>query len=261
MVMKMFYKVKYNGDSDIMNKVVLITGASSGIGVATARLFASCGYDVALNYFSGKDRVLLLSNELEEKFKISTLCVRADVSNEDEVNEMVDEVIKKFGRIDVLVNNAGIAIDSDFSVKNVVDFKRMLDVNLIGTFLVSKYVSYHMKKHGSGSIVNVGSTNGINSYYPYSMEYDTSKAGVHILTKDLAIEFAPDIRVNAVAPGWINTPMNSDLADDFILEEKKKIVLNRFGDPIEIAKVIYFLASDDASYVNGTILIADGGRK
>ena len=244
-----------------MGKVALITGASSGIGYSTALLFAKKGYDVVIHYFHGEDRAIRLAEEIHECCEVKTLVLQADISIENEVKHMVQEVIKEFGKIDVLVNNAGIAIDTDFSCKGLEGFRNILDVNLIGTFLVSKYVSYYMKEIGSGSIVNVGSTNGINSYYPYSLEYDASKAGVHILTKNLAVELAPNIRVNAVAPGWVETPMNADLSREFCEEECSKIVLNRFANATEIANVIYFLASDDASYVNGEVVVVDGGRK
>lgn len=244
-----------------MGKVVLVTGASSGIGEATARLFASYGYDIVIHYFKNQEKAMNLSNELKECYHCRTFCVQGDVALEEDVKSVVESVIREFGRIDVLVNNAGIAIDSDFSMKTVEDFKRVIDVNLIGAFLTSKYVSKYMKEREYGSIVNVGSTNGIDSYYPYSMDYDASKAGVHVLTKNLAVELGPKIRVNAVAPGWVKTPMNLELDSSYLMEEEEKIVLGRFAEPDEIAKVIYFLASDDASYVNGSIIVVDGGRK
>ena len=118
-----------------------------------------------------------------------------------------------------------------------------------------------MKKNGKGAIVNVSSTNGIDSYYPYSMDYDASKAGINLLTKNLAVELGPEIRVNSVAPGWVTTEMNQELDEEYIQEEEAKIILNRFAEPYEIAKAIYFLASEDASYINGAILQVDGGRK
>ena len=241
-----------------MNKTVLITGATSGIGKATAIVFAKNNYNVVINYNSSYDNAISLSNELEEKYNISTLCVKADVSSEEEVEAMANKIKEKYSKIDVIVNNAGIAIDTTFEDKTVSNFKRILDVNLIGPFLVSKYVSKIMVK---GAIVNVGSTNGIDSYYTYSLDYDASKAGLHILTKDLAVELSPKIRVNAVAPGWVNTPMNKDLDKEFLNDELNKIALNRFAEPEEIAKVIYFLASEDASYINGSIIVVDGGRK
>lgn len=244
-----------------MARVVLVTGSSSGIGEATVKLFASRGDDVVIHYYSGKERAQKIAEDISLEYGVKTLCVGADIANEDAVKEMIDKVILEFGRIDVLVNNAGIAIDSDFTDKTVSNFKRILDVNLVGPFIVSKCVSKYMLKQESGVIVNVGSTNGIDSYYTYSMDYDASKAGLHILTKDLAIEFGPNIRVNAVAPGWVMTPMNEELDDDYMKEEQAKVALGRFAQPMEIAKVIYFLASNEASYVNGSIIVADGGRK
>ena len=244
-----------------MNKVVLITGASKGIGKYTAEYFAKNNYNVVINYLTSKEDALKLKCELENKYNITCLTIKADVSCEEEVRKMVDSVIDKFGHIDTLVNNAGIAIDTTFEDKTVSNFNKILATNLVGTFLVIKYVSKYMKKEGKGSIVNVSSTNGIDSYYPYSMDYDASKAGINILTKNLAVELSPNIRVNAVAPGWVKTEMNKELDKDYIKSEEEKIALGRFAAPIEIAKIIYFLASDDASYINGTIVVADGGRK
>lgn len=241
-----------------MGKVILVTGASSGIGESIILEFAKNGYDVVINYNTGYDRAIRIARDIEAKYSVSTLCVKADVSNEEEVKRMVEEVVDTFGHIDVLVNNAGIAIDSDFSDKTVSNFKKILDVNLIGTFLVSKYVFPHMDK---GCIVNISSTNGIDSNYTYSMDYDASKAGVNILTRDLAIEFGPHVRVNAVASGWVDTPHNKGLDLDYIKAEEEKIVLGRFAEPSEVAKVVYFLASPDASYINGSIIVVDGGRK
>lgn len=244
-----------------MGRIVLVTGASSGIGEATVKLFASRGDDVIIHYHFGKLRVEQIALEIREQYGVRTLCVQADISEEVQVEKMVEKIVQEFGRIDVLVNNAGIAIDSDFSVKGSDSFIKTLNTNLIGPFLVSKYISKHMKSQNKGVIVNVGSTNGIDSYYPYSLEYDASKAGVHSLTKNLAVELGPSIRVNAVAPGWVMTPMNASLSEEFMEQEKEKVVLKRFAEAIEIANVIYFLASDDASYVNGAIIVADGGRK
>lgn len=240
-----------------MNKVVLITGASRGIGASTALVYASKGFDVVINYQNSKEAAENLSRELEEKYRIKTLCIKCDVSDEEEVKLMIDTIIKKFNRLDVVINNAGIAIDSLVEDKTKESFRKTLDTNLIGTFLVSKYAYKNMEK---GSIVNVSSTNGINSYYPFSADYDASKAGVNILTKNLAVEFAPKVRVNAVAPGWVKTEMNALLDKEFIEKENAKIVLARFADPAEIAKVIYFLSSEDASYINGEIIVVDGGR-
>lgn len=243
-----------------MEKVVLITGSSKGIGKATAVEFAKIGgYKVVINYLTDKVNAEELSNYLKEEYKIETLVIKADVSNEEQVKNMIQEIIDKFGRIDVLVNNAGIAIDKEFEDRTVEDWKRTLEVNTIGTFLVSKYVSENMMKNKSGKIINISSTNGINTFFPSSIDYDASKAAIINLTKNLAIQFAPYINVNSVAPGWVNTEMNKELPEDLIREETEKIYKKRFAEPEEIAKVICFLASDDAEYINGTVIKVDGG--
>ena len=243
-----------------MNKTVLITGASRGIGACTARVFAKNGYNVIINYNNSMDEALKLKEELENTYRVKAFIIKCDVSIESEVIDMVDKSLEVFNKIDVLVNNAGIAIDKDFDNKNVSDFRRTLDVNLIGTFLVSKYVGKHMLNNKSGSIINVSSTNAIDSYYKESLDYDASKAGVISLTNNLANAYAPYIRVNSVAPGWINTDMNKELDSEFINNENKKILLGRFAEPVEIANVIYFLASDSASYINSSVIKIDGGR-
>ena len=243
-----------------MEKVVLITGSSKGIGKATAIEFAKIGgYKVVINYLTDKENAEKLSNYLKEKYKIETLVIKTDISNEEQVKKMIQEVINKFGRIDVLVNNAGIAIDKEFEDRTVEDWKRTLEVNTIGTFLVSKYASENMLKNKSGKIINVSSTNGINTFFPSSIDYDASKAAIINLTYNLAIQFSPYINVNAVAPGWVNTEMNKELPKELIKEETEKIYKKRFADPEEIAKVICFLASEDAEYINSTVIKVDGG--
>lgn len=243
-----------------MEKVVLITGSSKGIGKATAIEFAKIGgYKVVINYLTDKENAEKLSNYLKEKYKIETLVIKTDISNEEQVKNMIQEVINKFGRIDVLVNNAGIEIDKEFEDRTVEDWKRTLEVNTIGTFLVSKYASENMLKNKSGKIINVSSTNGINTFFPSSIDYDASKAAIINLTYNLAIQFSPYINVNAVAPGWVNIEMNKELPKELIKEETEKIYKKRFADPEEIAKVICFLASEDAEYINSTVIKVDGG--
>ena len=244
-----------------MNKVVLITGASRGIGKSIAQEFASKGYNVVINYLTSKENALELQKEIESKYHVKALTIKADVADEKEVLNMVDAVIAEFGFIDVLVNNAAIAIDTIFDDKNKENFLKILNTNLIGPFLVSKEVAKYMLARKKGSIINISSTNGIDTIYPESLDYDASKAGLISLTKNLAIEYAPYIRVNSVAPGWVVTDMNKELDYDFIKEEEKKILLARFADSMEIAKVVSFLASDDASYINGTSIRVDGGEK
>ncbi len=241
-------------------KVVLITGASRGIGRSTAIKYAQNNYDVVINYNNSYDKARELGDYLVSTYGIEVMIVKANISNEVEVKDMVDKVISKFGNIDVLVNNASIAIDSDFISKDSNSFNEILNTNLVGTFLVSKEVSKYMKDNRSGVIINVSSTNGIDSMYVESLEYDASKAGVISLTHNLAEYLKPYVRVNCVCPGWVNTDMNKDLDSSYIEQENKRIMLNRFAEPEEIANVIYFLATDEASYINNSIIKVDGGR-
>lgn len=242
-----------------MKKVVLITGASRGIGKATAIEFAKKGYNIVVNYVSYDKAASDLKDFLIENYDVNVLVIKADVSVEIEVKEMVEKVINYFGKIDVLINNAGIAMDTTFEDKTIENFKKILDTNLIGPFLVSKEVSKYMLQNKSGSIINVSSTNGIDTYYPYALDYDASKAGLISLTHNLSLELAPFIRVNSVAPGWTNTEQIKEMDKELIKDECEKIYQGRFAEPSEIAKVIVFLASDDASYINNEVIRVDGG--
>jgi len=242
----------------LKDKVVLITGASRGIGKATALLFAKEGARVVVNYIKSDKKADGVVKEIIKNGGVA-ISVKADVSDEKQVKRMVDLVIKRFGRIDVLVNNAGIVFDVPFKERTVEQWRRTLGVNLIGTFLCSRYASKIMLKNGYGRIVNISSTNGIDSLNPESVDYDASKSGVISLTKNLATELAPKILVNAVAPGWVNTDINSGLDKKYVRSETEKILLGRFGKPEEIAKAILFLVSDDASFITGTTLVVDGG--
>ena len=240
-------------------KTVLITGGSRGLGRACALKFAKLNYNIIINYNNSYEEALNLKKYILENYSVFVLLVKADISNEQEVINMIDVIKNNYEKVDCLINNAGIAIDTLFEDKTVQNFRKIIDVNLIGTFLVSKYIGSLMLKEKRGTIINVSSTNAIDTYYPYSLDYDASKAGVISLTHNLARQFAPYIRVNCVAPGWINTEMNKKLDGEFIEEENKKILLERFSEPYEIANVIAFLASDEASYINGSVIRVDGG--
>lgn len=178
------------------------------------------------------------------------------MSNENDVKNMVNKIINEFGHIDCLVNNAGIVYDRSFEDITIDEFKRTLEVNVIGAFITSREVLKYMKK---GAIVNVSSTNGTKTISPECLDYNISKVGLQSLTRDLAFQFRPNIRVNAVAIGWADTDMNKDLPQDYINDELSKIYLKRFAHPSEIAKTIYFLSSDNASYINGEVVTIDGG--
>ncbi len=241
------------------SKVVIVTGSSRGIGKSTIKEFAKNGYNVVINYVVHKEAAMSLKEEVESLYKVKALVIQADIKDEEQVLKLINETVKEFGHIDCLINNAGIAIDTTLEDKTVANFNEILSTNLIGTFLMCKHIGPIMQDQGYGSIVNISSTNGIDSYYPYSLDYDASKAGVISLTHNFALLYAPTIRVNCIAPGWVNTEMNKELPSDYIEEEYQHILLNRFAEPHEIAEFIFFVA-DKASYVNDSIIKIDGGR-
>lgn len=242
-----------------MNKVALITGSSRGIGRATAIEFAARGYDIIINYNRSRALAEDLADLIRQKYGVKVEYYCANVSVESDVKTMVEQALKDFGRIDVLVNNAGIAIDKPYVEKTVEEFNKTIATNLIGPFLVAKYVAPSMVKNKYGKIINVSSNNGINCNYPTSADYDCSKAALNNLTRNMAIEYAPYVNVNAIAPGWVKTDMNKDFDQDMEVQECKRILKNKFANPEDIAKIIAFLASDDADYINGTVVVADGG--
>lgn len=239
-------------------KTVLVTGSASGIGRETIKLFAKNNYNVIITYNNNYKDAITLEKEIKENYNVKTLLVKLDITNEENIKEVTTLIKETFNYIDVLVNNASIAIDTTFEDKTKENFMKTLEVNLVGTFLVSKHISKIIK---NGSIINVSSNNAIDSYYVESLDYDASKSAIISLTHNLANYLSPNIRVNAICPGWVETNMNKDLTKEFIEKENKKILLNRFAKPNEIANLIYFLASDNASYINDSIIKIDGGIK
>ena len=240
---------------------VLVTGSSRGLGKAIIIEYAKNGYDVIINYNTSEKDALELKDYVESNYKIKALVIKCDISKEEEIDLMIEKVYKEFGYLDILVNNASIALDQDFTLKTKEDFMKTIEVNLVGTYLLSKKIGLKMKDAKSGAIINISSTNGIDTTYPESIDYDASKAGVISLTHNLANYFAPYIRVNTICPGWINTDMNKDLDKEFIEDETNKILLGRFAEPEEIASLVYFLGTDKASYINDSIIRIDGGLK
>lgn len=242
-------------------KTVLITGGTRGIGYSIATKFAMNNYNLILNYINDEETANQVKINLEKQYSIRVLLVKGDVSKEEDVKNLYEISLKEFGNIDCVVNNAGIAIDCLLEDKTVDNFKRILDVNLIGPFLINKYFGQNMYEKRMGNIINISSTNGIDTYYPESMDYDTSKAGLNNLTLNFAKLYSPYVRVNAIACGWVNTDMNKDMDIEYKKNEENKILLDRFANPEEIANVVYFIASDEASYINGSIIRVDGGCK
>ena len=243
-----------------MKKTVLITGSSSGIGKEIARVLAK-DYDVILHYNNGYESAKLLKEELDKKYNRDYLMVKCDLSKEEEIDNMLNTIYERYNSIDILINNAGIAIDTLFEDKTKDNFMKTLDINLIAPFLLCKKIGPKMKENKYGVIINMSSTNGIDTSYIESLDYDASKAGLISLSKNLANYFAPYVRVNTICPGWVNTEMNKELDNDFIKNEEDKILLGRFANPEEIANLIEFLISDKASYINNSIIRIDGGIK
>ena len=243
-----------------MKKVVLVTGASSGIGREIARTLSS-DYKVIIHYNNSKKEALKLKEELDSLYNTDFLTVKCDLSSEKEIDTMLDYIYQKYDSIDILINNAGIAIDTLFEDKTKENFMKILDINLIAPFLLSKKIGLKMKENREGVIVNISSRNGIDTGYPEGLDYDASKAALISISNNLANYLAPYVRVNTICPGWVNTEMNKELDKDFIKEEESKILLGRFAEPKEVAEVVKFLVSDEASYINKSIRRVDGGIK
>lgn len=215
---------------------VLVTGGARGLGLAISLYYLKMGHSVVVNYNNSSDLALKLKSEYGDRVSI----VKADVSNEDDVKRMFDAL----GKLDVVVNNAGIAKDSDPMEKSAEEFLEVIKVNLLGTFLVSKYAVNHVDK---GCIVNISSTNALDTYYPESMDYDASKAGVISLTHNFSLYLKDrDIRVNVVCPDWIDTDMNLGM------DEEYKKSLGVFLNPEEVAKVVYDVSIDKS--VNDVVI-------
>lgn len=241
-------------------KVALVTGSAKGIGKAIIKELASNGYDCVINYNTSESDAKKLEEEIN-KLGVKCLAIKCDVSNEKEVDAMFNLIEKELGGVDILINNAAVDLSDLFANKSVETFRKTIDVNLIGAYIVAKRAYKHMIDNKWGRIINISSTNGINSYYPVCLEYDASKAALNSLTHNLAIEFAPYVTVNAIAPGFIGTENELNGYDEeFLKEELEKILVKRYGNPEEVAHLVKFLVSDEASYINNSIIRIDGGQ-
>lgn len=245
-----------------MNKVVLVTGGAQGIGKAIVLELAKNHYDVVINYLTSNKAAALLEEEIKKNYDVRVMTVKADVSKEEEVDAMISLIEKQWGGVDILVNNAAVDLSNLFHLKTADEFRKTLDVNVVGAFNCSKRVYRHMLDQEYGRIINISSTNGINTYYPMCIDYDASKAALISLTHNLAFEYGPYINVNAIAPGFIGTDNELDGYDEeFLKEEQEKIMVNRYGKPEEVAYLVKFLISDEANFINNTIIRIDGGQK
>lgn len=239
----------------LRGKRVVVTGGASGIGAATVARFLEEGAAVAV-----LDRDERGNHAIKKSLPNLAGVFRADVANLGEVQNAIAESVKALGGLDVVINNAGISIRHNFLEITPEEWQRVLSVNLTGVFHVAQTAARHMMAHSGGVILNTASTNGIMGY-PFYADYNATKAGVIELTRSIALELAPKVRVNAVAPGYVLTPMQrAEYTDEMLAAVNHKLPMGRHAKPEEIAALFAFLASDDAAYMNGHVYVIDGAE-
>jgi NAD(P)-dependent dehydrogenase (short-subunit alcohol dehydrogenase family) len=239
----------------LKDKRILITGGASGIGAATAARFLEEGSKVVV-----LDRDTAANDRIRKELLGLAGTVAADVSKLKEVQAALAEAIRLMGGVDVLINNAGISIRHKFVEITPEEWDKVLAVNLTGVFYMAQTAARHMLERGSGVILQTASTNGIMGY-PWYADYNATKAGVIELTKSMALELAPKVRVVAVAPGYVLTPMQrAEYTDEMLDEVNRKIPLQRHAKPEEIAALFAYLASDDAAFITGQVVTIDGAE-
>ena len=236
-------------------KSALVTGGASGIGAATAKRFLEEGCQVYVLDCDSDAR-----KRIESELPGLAGVYEADVADIDQVETGFAQASSEMGGIEILINNAGISIRHPFTEITAEDWGRVLAVNLTGVFYVAQVAARHMLERGSGVILNTASTSGFMGY-PYYADYNASKAGVIELTRSMALELAPTVRVNAVAPGYVLTPMQrAEYTDEMLSEVNRKIPMGRHAQPEEIAGLFAFLASDEAAFVSGQVFTIDGAE-
>jgi len=239
-------------------KIALITGSSRGIGAATAIKFAENGANIVINYNSNYKKAEELAEKIK-RFERKVICIKANVANLSEVDNLIKKTLAEFNKIDILVNNAGITSDKLLLRMSEDNWDKVMSTNLKGTFNCTKSVIRHMLKKRSGKIINVSSVVGIMGNMGQS-NYAASKAGIIGFTKSIAKEVGSrGINVNAIAPGYIETEMTKNLSEDIRNEMLKSIPLSKFGNVEDVANLITFLASDAANYIHGQLINVDGG--
>ena len=244
-----------------MDKTVLITGGAGGIGSAIALKLAQEKYNIVINYFSSEAKAFELCEKIRKECGVKCLAIKADVSKETQVDEMIAKIEKEIGAVDILINNAAIDLPNLYNLKTAEEFRRVLDVNVVGAYNCANRVYRQMLENRFGRIINISSTNGINTYYPMCFDYDASKAALISLTHNMAIQYAPYVNVNAIAPGFIGTEKELEGYDEqFLKQECEKILLGRYGQPEEVADLVSFLIGDKANYINNSIIRIDGGQ-
>ncbi len=239
----------------LRGKRVVITGGGSGIGATTAERFLAEGARVAVI-----DNSPEAIQRVRESLSDLDLAIEADVSDPGAVGSAFDRLDERWGGIDVLISNAGISVRNTFMEITLEQWRKVIDVNLTGTFLVGQAAAQRMLGGDGGVILNMGSTNGITGY-PFYADYNASKAGVIELTRSMALELAPTIRVNVVCPGFIVTPMQeAEYTPEMLRAFEDMVPLQRVGTPAEVAGLFAFLASDEAGFISGQTIVIDGGE-
>ena len=243
-------------------KVVLITGGAMGQGRAHAYKYAENGFDVVLADMQDPENETFKETITHcESLGAKVLAVKANITSTEDMENLFKSAWDTFGRLDVVIANAGVinfAYTWELTDEQV---EKVININLIGTWRTDKYAAQYMLKQGFGRIINISSTNGINTYYPMCIDYDASKAALISLTHNLAFEFGPYVNVNAIAPGFIGTENELDGYDEeFLNEEQEKIMVKRYGKPEEVAYLVKFLISDEANFINNSIIRIDGGQ-
>ena len=239
----------------LTDKCVVITGGASGIGAATAARFLEEGSKVAI-----LDRDRSACDKIRQELSGLQGTFIADVTDLEQVQRAFREVVSAMGGLDVVINNAGISVRHKFLDITAEEWNRVMAVNLTGVFYVAQTAARYMMEHNGGVILNTASTNGIVGYPNYA-DYNATKAGVIELTRSMALELAPKVRVNAVAPGYVMTPMQrAEYSDEMLAAVNAKLPLGRHAKPEEVAALFAFLASDDAAYLNGHVYVIDGAE-
>ncbi|MCI5997181.1 MAG: 3-oxoacyl-[acyl-carrier-protein] reductase [Peptoniphilaceae bacterium] len=241
-----------------MNKVALITGGNGGIGKAISIKLAKQGYDIVINYYSDYEGALE-TKTICEKYKVNVMLYKCDVSNFDEVENMMRNIVEQMGRIDVLVNNSGVTKDTLILRMKESDFDRVININLKGCFNCIKHISKIMMKQKFGAIVNISSVVGLVGNAG-QVNYSASKSGILGITKSVAKELVSlNVRCNAIAPGFIETDMTENLPKTVKEDILKSIPMKKMGNPEDVANVVNFLVSDESKYITGQVINVDGG--
>ena len=244
-----------------MNRVAMITGSSRGMGKAEAYEFASRGYDVIVHYVNSREAAESIKADIKEKYGVRAVVIGADLMDENQTRKLAEEALKEFGKVDVLVNNAGMALYDDFAKKTVQGFEKSMQLNLYAPFLLTQILGEQMAKNKYGKIVNIATIDVMTTYNAESAEYDASKAALISLTKTSSLQFQPYVNVNCVCPGWVATDMNKELPQELLDYQTSKTCKGRMAKPEEVAKLVAFLASDNAEFIDGEVIKIDGGYK